>query len=105
MNEKRKHMKYLKIENNKGYFLRDKNKPTDWIEIDQIEKNDLLNLLDCAENDDFEMGVFSEDSIQHKAHQIIYKQLFEKFESFVANKKRFKDESEQVYKEALEKYQ
>ena len=31
--------------------------------------------------------------------------LFEKFESFVANKKRFKDESEQVYKEALEKYQ
>ena len=41
-------MKYLKIDNHKGYFIKDKNNPTDWTEIDQIEKDDLLNLLDIA---------------------------------------------------------
>ena len=98
-------MKYLKIENNKGYFLKGKNNTTEWVEIDQIEKADLMNLLNCAEIDDFEMDSFVAENIQHKAHQIIYQQLFEKFESFVTNKKRFKDESEQIYKEAIEKYQ
>lgn len=98
-------MKYLKIDNSKGYFIKDKNKPEDWFEIDLIDKNDLMNLLDYAAVDEFEMDTYSEEVIQHKAHQIIYQQLFEKFESFIANKKRFKDESEQIYKEAIEKYQ
>ena len=41
-------MKYLKIENNKGYFIKDKNTPENWTEIDLIEKDDLLSLLDYA---------------------------------------------------------
>lgn len=98
-------MKYLKIDNSKGYFIKDNNKPEDWFEIDLIDKNDLMNLLDYAAVDEFEMDTYSEEEIQHKAHQIIYKQLFDKFENFIANKMRFIDESEQIYKDALEKYQ
>ena len=98
-------MKFLKVENNKGYFIKDIATPSGWTEIDKIEKEDLMNLLDYAIDESFEMDPFSEENIQHKAHQIIYKQLFEKLESFLQNKDRFKDESEQLYKEALEKYQ
>lgn len=46
-------MKYLKIDNNKGYFIKDVINPMNWIEIDQIEKDDLLNLLEIATTQDF----------------------------------------------------
>lgn len=98
-------MKFLKIEDSKGYFIKDKANPADWVEIDKIEKDDLMKLLDYAVEEDFEMDQYLEENIQHKAHQIIYKHLFEKFELFLQNKDRFKDESELIYKEALEKYQ
>lgn len=98
-------MKFLKIENNKVFFRKDKSQPDNWAEIDQMEKNDLMKLLDFATEEDFEMDDFDENLIQHKAHQIIYKNLFEKFSTFLFNKNRFKDESEAIFKEALEKYQ
>ena len=44
-------MKYLKIEDNKVFFIKDKSQPSTWTEIDQIEKNDLLNLLNLATNE------------------------------------------------------
>lgn len=96
-------MKYLKIEDNKGYFLKEKG-PTTWIEIDQIEKDDLLKLLEYAISDDFELDEYEEIKLGNKAHQIIYKHLSEKFTSFLLNKDRFKDEAENLYKEAIEKY-
>jgi hypothetical protein len=98
-------MKFLKIENNKVFFIKDKSQPDNWTEIYQMEKNDLMKLLDFATEEDFEMDDFDENLIQHKAHQIIYKNLFEKFSTFLLNKNRFKDESEAIFKEALEKYQ
>ena len=98
-------MKYLKIEDNKGYFLKDKTNPDEWTEIDLIDKNDLMKLLESASEPDFEMDAYNEGLIQHKAHQIIYKNLTEKFDTFLANKSRFIDESESIYKTALEKYQ
>lgn len=105
MNEKTERMKYLKIENNKAFYLQDKNQPNTWIEIDQIEKNDLLKLLDYATNEDFELDMYEESKLANKAHQIIYKHLSEKFATFLANKNRFKDEANNLYKEAFEKYQ
>ena len=51
-------MKYLKIENNKAFYLKDKNQPSIWTEIDQIEKEDLLRLLDYAVNEDFELDTY-----------------------------------------------
>jgi len=94
-------MKYLKIENSKGYYQLEPNK---WVELDQIGKDDLLTLLDKAINDDFEMDDFDTETLGHKAHQIIYKHLYQKFNELKENKNRFKDESEQLYKSAIEKY-
>lgn len=98
-------MKYLKIENHKGYFVKDIASPDNWTEIDQIEKDDLLNLLDIATNQDFEFDAYDEAILGNKAHQIIYKHIAEKFTTFLSNKNRFKDEADNLFKTALEKYQ
>jgi len=94
-------MIYLKIDNGKGLFFKE---PDQWIEIDQIGKEDLLVLLDKAIADEFEMDEYDAELLQNKAHKIIYKHLFQKFNELVENKSRFKDESEQLYKNAIEKY-
>lgn len=94
-------MKILKISNGKGFFLRD---PDNWVEIDQISKEDLMNLLDKVISDDLEMDEFQTTSLHNKAHQIIYKNLYQKFNELNENRNRFKDESEQFYKSAIEKY-
>lgn len=95
------HMKILKIDNGKGLYFKE---PDQWIEIDQIGKEDLLILLEKAISSEFEMGVFDLNDLQNKAHQIIYKHLYQKFNELKDNKNRFKDESEQLYKSAIEKY-
>lgn len=105
MNETKRVMKYLKIEDNKAFFIKDKAQPENWTEIDKIEKDDLLNLLDYATEADFEMDNYDEAILGHKAHQIIYKSLYEKLNIFLGNKDRFKDQTESIYKEELEKYQ
>jgi len=97
-------MKYLKIDDNKGYFLQQKDNTPDWIEIDRISKDNLLSLLNSAISDDFEMDVYDEAKLANKAHQIIYKSIVEKLTELIAIKSKFKDESESYYKEALEKY-
>jgi len=94
-------MKLLKIENNKGFFqLGDEN----WIEIDQITKENLMVLLDKFISEESTMDKFEADNIQNKAHQIIYSNLYRKFSDLQENKSRFKVESEKLYKEALDKY-
>ena len=95
-------MKYLKIENNKGHFLSESG---EWTEIDTISKEELLHLLNKAVNDDFEMDEYVEENIGHKAHQIVYKSIHEKFTELVANKNSFKDECDSLYKTAIEKYE
>lgn len=104
MNEKTEHMKFLKIEDNKGFFLKDKNLPLIWTEIDQIVKEDLLKLLEDAASEDFDIDAYDENLIANKAHQIIYKHLAEKLSTFLSNKDRFKDEANSLYKDAIEKY-
>ena len=94
-------MKYFKIEENKVYFLKDSKT---WTAIDQIDKADLLNLLDCALEDGFEMDEFEKEKIANPAHQIIYKNIFERFAEIVKNRSRFKDESQSLYRDAIEKY-
>lgn len=95
-------MKYLKIENNKGHYL---NQSGEWIEIDKISKEDLMYLLNKAVSDEFEMDAFVEESIGHKAHQIVYKSIHEKFAELLANKNVFKDECDSLFKSAIEKYE
>ena len=98
-------MKYLQINDNQGFFLKDKAQPDNWTEIDKIEKDDLMNLLDFATEDDFEMDAYDEATLGNKAHQIIYKSIYEKLNIFLTNKDRFKDQTENIYKDELEKYE
>ena len=98
-------MKYLKVEADKGFFIRPKDATTqEWVEIDKINKDDLLYLLNQALAADFEMDPFEESKMANKAHQIIYKNVYEKFVGLVSIKSKFKDESEAFYKDAVEKY-
>lgn len=94
-------MKYLKIENNKGHYL---TSSSQWEEIDKITKEDLMFLLDKAVSEDFEMDEYEEENIGHKAHQIVYKSIHEKFIELVENKNVFKDECDSMFKSAVEKY-
>lgn len=103
MKEEQEIMKYLKIEDNKGYYLKPSDQTT-WVEIDKINKEDLLALLDYAISDGFEMDPYFESVLANKAHQIIYRNIAEKFSNLSASKDSFKDESESLYKDAIAKY-
>lgn len=96
-------MIYLKIDNGKGYFLNEKG---DMQEIHEICKEDLLRLLDSATDSDtdFEMDEINDGNIQNEAHRIIYNSLYRKFKALLENKNQFIDESESLYKDALQKY-
>lgn len=95
-------MKYLKIDDNKGWYTID---AKNWIDIGKINKEDLLKLLDFAINDDkFEMDEYNETNLQNQAHQIIYENIYANITSVLNNRTRFKDESELKYKDAIEKY-
>jgi hypothetical protein len=96
-------MKYLKINDNKAYYLSPGDRLT-WTEIDKMRKEDLLALLDLAISDTFEMDEYVEAKLGNKAHQIIYKNMFEKFSNLSATKDKFRDESESLYKDAIAKY-
>lgn len=96
-------MKYLKIENNKGFYRLDTSKE-DWIELDQINKDNLLSLLRFATKEDFEMDEFDDELMQNPAHNIIYKNIHSKFKDFLSNKTRFQDSAEVTYKAAIDKY-
>lgn len=95
-------MKYLKIENNKGHYL---TPSSQWAEIDKITKEDLMFLLNKAVSEEFEMDEYLEENIGHKAHQIVYKSIHEKFSELVENKNVFKDECDSMFKSAVEKYE
>lgn len=94
-------MKYLKIETNKAFFSLD---GANWNPIDEIGKDDLLQLLDIAVGEDFEMDLFDKDKLKNQAHQIIYQNISSKFNDLLQQKSRFKDESDALYKDAIEKY-
>lgn len=98
-----KHMKYLKIKDNKGYYLTQNEQ--DWNEIDKLSKEDLMFLLEKVISSEFEMDEFVEENIQHKAHLIVYKSIHEKFSNLLENKNSFIDECDLQYRNAIEKYE
>jgi hypothetical protein len=96
-------MKYLKIENNQGFFLKEDN----WIAVDQITKEDLFSfiniILDSVEGE-FEMDEFSEETIQHAAHKIIYKNIYNKLLELEHEKDNLHDKVNQQFSTAFQKY-
>lgn len=93
-------MKYLKIENEKGYYWNG-NK---YVEIDKINKDDLLNLLNFAETESFDTDTYDQSLIGSKAQQIIYENISLKFTRFLEEKDQFKMEAKRLYENALNKY-
>ncbi|WP_456314278.1 hypothetical protein [Pseudomonas shirazensis] len=96
-------MKYLKINNNKGYYRVDTT-VDNWTELDQINKDHLLTLLKFASVENFEMDEYEDTLLQNPAHNIIYKNIHGKFKDFLSNKTRFQDSVDAMYKQAIDKY-
>lgn len=95
------HMKILKINDNKGFFSINGN---DWIPIDEVNKENLLSLVDIALTDEFEMDEFDKERLGNPAHQVIYNNIYKKLSELNTRRTRFKDEIEALHKEAIEKY-
>jgi len=97
-------MKYLKIDDNKGYFLRE----NDWVPIDQIIKEDIFELISLAvlpkDGTTFEMDEFSEEKLQHGVHKIIYKSIHDKLFELIKDKENIQDSINQQFASALQKY-
>ena len=95
-------MKYLKVKKGKAYYL---DSDSNLQEIDSILKDDMLHLLDAATDKDINFEMDDDiESIQNEAHKIIYKELHKRLGELLANKDKFLDESESLYKDAFQKY-
>ncbi|WP_394129664.1 hypothetical protein [Shewanella maritima] len=94
-------MKCLKIDSSKGFYSLD---GAIWKPLDEISKEDILVIVNKCLEDSFEMDDPSEVTVHNKAHEIIYKSLYAKFVELNSQRSRFKDESENLFKESLAKY-
>lgn len=95
-------MKYLRINGNNGEFLKEN---TQYETIDKIDKESLLFLIDSAvEKDDFEIEVYDSERIMNPAQQIIYENIYKKFDELLKNRSQLKDQVDTLYKDAYEKY-
>ena len=97
-------MKCLEIKDGKGFF---RNRNGNMETLDNIKKDDILYLLNIAisNQETFEMDDMESATINNQAHIIIYRNLGDKFKEILNNKTRFLEESESIYKDALQKYQ
>ena len=96
-----KDMIYLKIEHNVGKFY----KEGTYITIDKMVKGDLWRLANAVMNDDdFQMDAYNEALLPNKAHQIIYKHVYELLTSLQERKEQYKNECELMYKTAYDAY-
>lgn len=96
-----KGMKVLKIKDGRGYF----NRNNEDFSIDEITSDDILSLLDCACSDvEFEMDD-NFDNLKNEAHKIIYQNLYEQFKIFLNDRLQFKNKCDNLFSEALNKYE
>ena len=94
-------MQILRINDHKGQFSLD---GENYRELDLLVKDDIIILIDLVISRDIEMDVFDEEKIQHPAHKIIYRNLYNKLLALSAEKGRFKEESDEMFREAITKY-
>lgn len=97
-------MKFLTIENGQAMYSVDPMHAAS-NKIDQMTKEDLLKLIDlCVTEDCFEMDDYDESILHNKAHQIIYKNIYQKLDELRKNRDRFSDEKTSLYRSAISKY-
>ncbi|CAD5902354.1 conserved hypothetical protein [Carnobacterium maltaromaticum] len=96
-------MKLLKIEDNKGYFKTDES--LDWQPLDLITKDSILTMLHyILNNDEIDMDQFEDEIVQNQAHNIIYNNLFSKFQEVISEKNNIIDRTNQLFQESIDKY-
>ena len=94
-------MKRLRINDQKGEFLREVN----WLVVTEITADDVLKLAKAAvKEDDFEVDPFVEAALPNPAQRIIYQKISEQLISLHARKQEFLDETRNIYQDAYEKY-
>lgn len=96
-------MKYLTIDNSQGFY-RVAGSMSDMKPIDQITKEELLNLLEACFGDDFEMDPYDVSKLKNAAHQIIYKNIYQKLDGIRNQRERFIDEKTALYTKAIADY-
>ena len=98
-----KDMKLLKIEDNKGYYFVTQDK---FATVDKITKDDILRLVSLTldMNQEVEFDEYDVDNLKNRAHQIIYKSIFEKLQGLKKRRQEFIDESERLYLSEYERY-
>ena len=95
-------MKILKIENDNAYFL---HQDDSYKSLDLIGKDDLLHIANIIIDDnDIEMDSPEFFSLKNQAHNVIYKNIYQKLNYLIDRKNEFHDEINQTYKEEFEKY-
>lgn len=94
-------MKVLKIEDNQGFYTTTGDA---YNSIDKINKDDLLKLVELTLEGDVEIDEYSEEMLKNQAHQIIYKNIYEKLLDLQKRRDEFKDESERLFLQEYEKY-
>ena len=95
-------MKILKIENGNGFYRI--SEEAEWVEIDRIDKEGLMGLLDAFLTAEVEIDDIAETSLHNQAQQIIYKKIAEKLSALSDKRSKFKDESDRMYLNAIQKY-
>ena len=94
-------MKNLKIESNKGFFLRG----TEWVDIVNITKEDLLALVKSAlEDEHFEIDPYDEGALPNPAQKIVYKHVSQQLQDIHDRREEFMEKQRSMYKESYEKY-
>ena len=94
-------MNYLKIEHNVGMFYKDGT----YVTIDKMANEDLWRLANFVMDvNDFQMDAYNEALLPNKAHQIIYKHVYELLTSLQERKEQYKNESELMSKTAYDAY-
>lgn len=94
-------MKLLEVSENKGYFLKVDGK---FETIDKIAKEDILRLMDRTLNREVDFDEYDDDTIKNQAHQIIYKNIYNKLISLKERKQEFLDQSQRLFLPDYEKY-
>ena len=101
MIKEKRYMKYLRIENRKGQYLKDGN----WTDVTALSKDDLMQMVRAAlEDDDFEIDEYDEGLLPNPAHKIIYKHVSQQLEDIHSRKDEFQEAKRSMFKDAYEKY-
>lgn len=99
--KEKKYMKYLRIDNRKGQFVKDGN----WLDITSMDKEDLMRIVRAAlEDDQFEIDEFDEGALPNPAHKIIYRHMYQQLTDIHTRRNEYQEAKRNLFKDAYEQY-